>query len=402
MVQFRSAASIGLGIAVLLGSSGVQAQQSGEANAAMVEAAVVHLGETMRRGDGLEKQGRFAQAEPVWRDALEQRQRLLGKRDPLVAVAMQRLARNIEGQGDYKRAEPLRRSALALLKANAGSTADVPEAYSALGYNLTLQGNLHKGAVESYKALELLRAAGKGEAPEAARALSVVGLTLDKQGLYDKAEPFYRQALEIRRKTLGQNDLDTATSYNNLGAALSGQGHFAQAQSLFETALAIRETNGTVPDLVAQNVLNIALNLDKQGQYGKAKMFYGIAIDQWTKLHGAEHVVTASGYNGLGMNYFRQGQFAMAAVQLRHALTLREAALGRNHPDTAESYGNLGMAKRAMGQEAEGKRLLTVALEINQRTLGAYHPETLAVREALTAEPPARAEEAVVVDYGAY
>lgn len=399
MVCCRFVACAALGAALVILAPGVQAQEPDAEQVAAVNALVERLGETTRKADGLEKQGRFAQAEPVWRDALDQRRKLLGERDPLVAAGMQRLARDIEVQGDYKRAEPMRRQVMALLQADVASAPNVPEAHSALGYNLTMQGNLHEGASQSYKALEILRGAGKGEEPEAAHALSVVGLTLDKQGLYAKAEPFYRRALDIRRRELGEKDLDTATSYNNLAAALSGQGRFAEAQGLFETALAIREADGTVPDLVAKNALNIALNLDSQGQSGKAKMMYGIAIDMWTKLYGAEHVATASGYNGLGMNYYRQDMFSMAAVQLGHALKLREAALGRYHPDTAESYGNLGMAERAMGHEKEGKALIATALEIDERTLGANHPSTQALRKALAAAPPVRKPEPVVVDY---
>ncbi|AXB78657.1 tetratricopeptide repeat protein [Novosphingobium sp. P6W] len=399
MISYRSVACAALGAALAIITPSVQAKEPDARKVAAVDAAVARLGETMQKADGLEKLGHFAEAEPVWRDALNQRRKLLGERDPLVAAGMQRMARNIEVQGDFRRAEPMRRSILALLQADAASAPGVPEAHSALGYNLTMQGKLHEGAAQSYKALEILRAAGKGEAPEAAHALSVVGLTLDKQGLYAEAEPFYRRALDIRRKELGENDLDTATSYNNLASALSGQGRFGEAQGLFETALAIREADGTVPDLVAQNVLNIALNLDSQGQSGKAKMMYGIAINMWTKLYGAEHVATASGYNGLGMNYYRQDMFSMAAVQLNHALKLREAALGRYHPDTAESYGNLGMAERAMGHEKKGKALIATALEIDERTLGKNHPSTQALRKALDSAPPVSRPEPVVVAY---
>jgi len=384
---------------LLLCGTAAYAREPDARDANAVQTAVASLGETMRNADGLEKQGRFAEAEPLWRNALAQRKALLGARDPLVASGMDRLARNLEMQSRYRDAEPLRRDALRLLAANRSSAKDVPAAHSALGYNLTMQGNLHEGAAQSYKALELLRAAGKAEDINAAKALSVVGLTLDKQGLYAKAEPFYRRALDIRRRTLGADDLDTATSYNNLAAALSGQGRLAEAQQLFEAALAIREANGTVPGLVAENALNIALNLDKQQQYGKAQVMYGIAIRIWTKLYGAEHVMTANGYNGLGMNYFRQDRFAEAAVQFDHAQRLREAALGRYNPETAESYGNLGMAERALGHEKEGRRLLKVALEINERTMGANHPETQSARAALAAPPAPSPQQVISMEY---
>ncbi|KMS56619.1 hypothetical protein V474_13995 [Novosphingobium barchaimii LL02] len=363
--------------------SNAHAQEGYPTNSAEVDAAVARLGDTTRQADDFEKQGRFAEAEPFWRDALAQRKWLLGERSPLVAAGMDRLARNLEAQGSFKQAEPLRRTALDLYEMDTDSAKDRPRAHSSLGYNLTMQGNVSEGAAESYKALEMLRAAGKAEEVDAAKALSVVGLTLDKQGLYAQAEPFYRRALAIRRKALGEDDLDTATSYNNLAAALSGQRRYDEAHMMFIKSMDIRRANGTVPGLVAESALNMALNLDNQKQYVRAERLYRLAIDTWTTLYGAEHVVTASGYNGLGMNFFRQGKLTQAAEQYQHALLLREAALGRFHPDTAESYGNLGITEIGLGHKEKGRALLTIALEINERLLGPSHPDTQQVRSML-------------------
>ncbi|WP_334185288.1 tetratricopeptide repeat protein [Novosphingobium sp.] len=386
-----------LALALVMSAPAAQARDGYPANEAEMNAAVAALGETMSRADKLETQGRIVEAEPLWHDALAQRQRLLGDRDPLVAKGMDQLARNIEMQGDYRRAEALRRSALALREADAGSAADLPDACSALGYNLTRQGKLHEGAAQSYRALELLREAGKAENPEAAKALSVVGLTLDTQGKFAEAEPFYRRALDIRRKALGEDDLDTATSYNNLATALSGQGRYEDAEDLLLNAMTIRERNGTVPALEAESISNVAINLDRRKQHAKAAILHRMAINKWTQVFGANHVLTAAGYNGLGMSYFLQGQYSFAAVEFDRALELRKAALGRDNPEVAESYGNLGMAERAMGHEAAGMRLLRTALEIDLRTIGPDHPDTKAVRAAIDSPAPEPSEQPMIV-----
>jgi tetratricopeptide (TPR) repeat protein len=386
-----------LALALVVSVPTASARDAYPANESEMNAAVAALGETMGRADKLETQGKVVEAEPLWRDALAQRQRLLGDRDPLVATGMDRLARNIEIQGDYRRAEPLRRSALALREANPDKVDDLVDACAALGNNLSRQGQLSEGAALNYRALDLLRKAGKAEGPEAAKALSGVGLTLNRQGKFAEAEPFYRRALDIRRKAFGEDDLDTATSYNNLATALSGQGRYEDAEDLLLNAMTIRERNGTVPALEAESISNVAINLDRRKQHAKAAILHRMAINKWTQVFGADHVLTAAGYNGLGMSYFLQGQYSLAAVEFDRALGLREAALGRDNPEVAESYGNLGMAERAMGHEASGMRLLRTALEIDLRTVGPDHPDTRAVRAAIDSPAPEPSEQPVIV-----
>lgn len=352
---------------------------------AAAKAGLAALGTAMQQASALETEGRFREAEPLWRDALKQRQHLLGADSPAMAPGQARLARNLESQGRYRDAEPLRRSALQLLQDDPQSSAELPAAYSALGYNLTLQGQLSEGATHGYRALELLRAAGKDDDLEAAQAMSTVGLMLDKQGRFAEAEPFYREALTIRQRLLGEDDLDTATSYNNLGASLSGQGKAEEADPYFRRAFAVRRANGTVPTMVAQNAFNIAFNLGKLKKYEEAQAFYHQSIDLWSSTFGANNVQTAAGYNGLGMNYYLQGRYEEALPLFRQSRSIREKALGKYHPEVAESYGNLGLTQRALGREKEARKLIATALDISERTAGADHPDTAALRTALDA-----------------
>lgn len=358
---------------------------------AAIKAGLETLSETMQQASALETEGRIQEAEPHWRKALNLRQALLGTESPAMAPGQARLARNIEMQGRFREAEPLRRSALERLQNDPASSLELPAAYTALGYNLTMQGQLSEGATYGYRALELLRAAGKDDDLDASQSLSTVGLILNKQHRFAEAEPFYRRALTIRQRLLGEDDLDTATSYNNLGAALSGQGKAQEADGYFRRALTIRQANGTVPALVAQNAFNIALNLDRLGKRDEAVAYYEQSIAQWTGVFGRDHVQTAAGHNGLGLNYYQQGRHAEAADLFRQSLSVREKTLGKYHPDVAESYGNLGLAQRALGQEKQAQKQLSTALEISERTVGADHPDTTSLRAALETAPAAKA-----------
>uniref|UniRef100_UPI000A752B74 tetratricopeptide repeat protein n=1 Tax=Geitlerinema sp. PCC 9228 TaxID=111611 RepID=UPI000A752B74 len=63
-----------------------------------------------------QSQGRYEEAEPLYRQALEMRKRLLGEQHPDVATSLNNLAELYRSQGRYDEAEPLYRQALEMFK----------------------------------------------------------------------------------------------------------------------------------------------------------------------------------------------------------------------------------------------------------------------------------------------
>ena len=59
-------------------------------------------------------QGKYAEAEPLYRKALAIRLKTLGEDHPDTAVSYNNLASNLNAQGKYAEAEPLYRKALAI------------------------------------------------------------------------------------------------------------------------------------------------------------------------------------------------------------------------------------------------------------------------------------------------
>jgi tetratricopeptide (TPR) repeat protein len=66
-------------------------------------------------------QGRYDEAEPLYRQALELSRELLGERHPDVATSLNNLAYLYQSQGRYDEAEPLYRQALELSRELLGS-----------------------------------------------------------------------------------------------------------------------------------------------------------------------------------------------------------------------------------------------------------------------------------------
>ncbi len=120
-------------------------------------------------------QGRYAEAEPLFLQALDIRQRQLGDDHPDVAASLNSLALLYQGQGRYAEAEPLFLQALAIRQHQLGDD--------------------HFSVATSLNNLALL---------------------YQSQGCYAEAEPLYLQALDIKQRQLGDDHPNTQTVRENL------------------------------------------------------------------------------------------------------------------------------------------------------------------------------------------
>ncbi len=68
------------------------------------------------------KLGRYAEAEPLYRRALEIREEQLGPEHPSVAMSLNNLASLLDAQGKYDEAEPLYRRALQICEQSLGTS----------------------------------------------------------------------------------------------------------------------------------------------------------------------------------------------------------------------------------------------------------------------------------------
>lgn len=178
--------------------------------------------------------GRYDQAEPLFREALQITRDTLGARHPTTANRLNNLAALLNATGRYDEAEPLYREALEITR-------------DALGPNHpTTATNLNNLA-------ELLRATGR----------------------YDEAEPLYRETLQITRDALGPNHPTTAASLNNLAELLRMTGRYDQAEPLHREALQItRDTlDPSHPD-TAIRLNNLALLLRATDRADEATPLY--------------------------------------------------------------------------------------------------------------------------------
>jgi tetratricopeptide (TPR) repeat protein len=277
---------------------------------------------------------RYAEAEPLFRRAIEIDEKALGKEH---GATYNNLAVLLQVEGKYAEAEPLFRRAI-----------EIDE-----------------------------RALGK----EHGATYNNLAVLLQVEGKYAEAEPLFRRAIEIDEKALGKEHPDVARDYNNLALFLQGQGKYAEAEPLYRRAIEIDEKAlGMDHPNIAVWYTNVAEFLEDQGKYAEAERFLRRAIEIGEKTLGKEHPTVATRYNNLAFMLEAQGKYAEAEPLYRRAIEVDEKALGREHPSVARDYNNLAFMLQDQGKYAEAEPLYRRAIDILQASLGPEHPKTLTAK----------------------
>ncbi len=326
----------------------------------------------------LEADVKYAEAQPLYENALEIFRRLLTDDHPDTATSYSDLALDLYAQAKYAQAEPLFQKALdihrRLLTDDHPTTGD---GYNNVAINLYAQGKYTQAQPFNEKALQISRRLLTDDHPRTAVNYNNLADTLKAQGKYAQAQPLYEKSLEINRRMFTDDHPDTAYSYNGVAAVLYMQGKHAQAQPLVEKALEIRRRllSDDHPD-TAESYDNVAANLNAQGKYAQAQPLVEKGLEICRRLLTDDHSHTALAYNNLAANLNAQRKYAQAQPLFETALQIRRRVLTDDHPDTAQSYNILAVNLSLQGKYAEGQSLLAKALEINRRLLTDAHPDT--------------------------
>jgi CHAT domain-containing protein/Tfp pilus assembly protein PilF len=277
--------------------------------------------------------GRFAQAEPLFREALQMRRRLCGNQDhPAVAQSENNLAGLYLALGRYTDAEPLFRETLAMYR----------------------------------------RLYPQQDHPSLAIGLNNLALVLHERGQYVEAEPLYREALEMKRRLYPQLDHPSlAFSLNNLAGCLRGQGKYAEAETLHREALQMRRrlfAGRDHPEL-AMSLNNLAVVLCYRGQGAEAETLHREALQMYRRLYrGQDHPDIARTLNNLAGLLKDRGQYGDAELLFRDVLAMRRRVYAeQDHPELAQALNNLAGVLSDRGRYPEAEELFRHALQMRRR-----------------------------------
>jgi tetratricopeptide (TPR) repeat protein len=255
-------------------------------------------------------QGRYAEAEPLYRRALQITEQQLGAEHPDTATSLNNLAGLYRSQGRYAEAEPLYRRALQIREQQLGA-----------------------------------------EHPAIATGLNNLGLLYYYQGRYGEAESLLLRARAIDQQILGEKHLNLAIDLHNLALVYKKQKRYSEAEQLFTQALQLkRQALPELHPLIADTLYCLGSMYRDQGNYWEAKVFSQQALNIDLTLFGKKSPKVADDLRDLALIEQARGSYEEAESLLADSLAICEQTLGANHPQTLETQQDLAILRQAMNK----------------------------------------------------
>ena len=320
--------------------------------------------------------GDLAGARPLAERVLQINEQALGATHPAVATSLDNLAALLHASGDYAAARPLSERAVRITETALGP--DHPAVgirLSNLAEILRAMGDYAGARPVSERALRITETALGPNHPDVGIRLNNLAALLEAIGDYAAARPLYERALRITETALGPNHPDVGNRLNNLAGLLQETGDYAGARPLYERALRITETAlGPNHPTVSNRVNNLAVLLRETGNYVAARPLSERALRITETALGPNHLDVGIRLNNLAGLLQEMGDFAAARALYERALRITETALGPNHPDVGVRLNNLAGLLRDLKDDAGARPLYERALRIHEQALGPMHP----------------------------
>eukprot|EP00729_Bicosta_minor_P032493 gene32493-biopygen5410 len=245
--------------------------------------------------DALKADGKYSEAEIVYRKGLTLDQRLFGAEHPNTLAAANQLADCLRCQRKFEEAI-----------------------------------KLHKNNLRSQR-----RVLGM-EHRETLGTKSNLTIALYMNGQLEEAEKMFRTTLKTMKRVLPKNDDYILATLTSFAALLNdGLGKHAEAEAMFREALAIQlQMLGPEHPLTMRTKGNICITLSAEDKYAEALPLARECYRGYTKVDGPEHPRTLDAASRLGNVLMDLGEYAESEAILRETLVLQRAVLGPEHQDT--------------------------------------------------------------------
>lgn len=219
--------------------------------------AVAHL--MTQLGLILHAKGRYFEAEPLMRKALEIDEKLLAGHHPGVATCLSNLGMLLRNTDRLDEAEPLLRRSVALFLAHA-----------------------------------------EGRHPDAAKSLNALALTLMEREEWKEAEDLIHQALRIDHDLYGGSGGAIARDLHNLSLLLAATGRAAEAEITIRRSLDLsRGSHGEAHPKTARKMQILASILCDLGRPDEAEPLMRDALEILEGILGPDHPMTQSARHDL-------------------------------------------------------------------------------------------------------
>ena len=322
------------------------------------------LSELNRKVAQMTGAGKYQEALPVAQRALTLAKRQPNKHPQVYAETLNNLAMLYENMGRYAEAEPLYKQALGEHHPDhATYLTNLAGLYKEMGRYAEAEPLYKQGLAVNKQAL--------GEHhPDYARDLTNLASIYFDMGRYAEAEQFLKQALAIDKQALGEQHPTYAIFLNNLAGVYKSTGRYAEAVPLLEQALAIyRQVLGEHHPTYALYLNNLAMIYKNMGHYVKAEALFEPALAIYKQALGEQHPTYARFLSNLAMLYKDTKRHAKAEALFDQALGIDKQVLGERHPTYATDLNNLAVLYASTGRRAAAQSVSAQATTILLRHL---------------------------------
>jgi CHAT domain-containing protein/tetratricopeptide (TPR) repeat protein len=367
--RYQEAAEIGIGICALISS--YQGKKHPNFAASLHNLAVTYMA-----------LGKYADAEPLLRQAIEIRREVLGQTHPALASSLGELATLQLHTGKFAEAEQNFKRTIEIYSLSGDeNNPDLARNLHALGLLCAemsdKDGYADAAGVLLRKAIETWGKSVGVNHPNYARTVYDLSQLYLREGNWLAAEPLYLWMLERNRVLLGDEHPDYAAELSELAGLYYEMGNYSAAEPLTQRALEIRRASWPEnhPD-VAESLSNLAAIYDLKGQYAAAEPLFRQAIEIWERLGDKQRSYAHCLANLAGL-YSRTGRFSLVEPLYRRSIEVQQDIVGAEDPGLARTLCSLGMYYRDLSAFETAEPLLKRALAICVKVLGENHTQTL-------------------------
>jgi tetratricopeptide (TPR) repeat protein len=314
-----------------------------------------------------------------------------GPRHPDVANVLLELAGVAQDEGAYAEGLARARRALAILRPLRGSV-DLDrlraQAYARLGSLHVARGEYGRAGPVCRRALAIARA--KLSPDDLASALNDLAIVCKYTSRFAEAGRLYRQALAITVREHGPRALDVAAIFHNLGGLEHSRGRYGRAEPHARKSVAIRtRLLGKGHPTVAADIAALAAILHGLGMRPgdpkaasrhrrEAERLYRRAIAVFSRALGKRHFEVGFNLGQLAALCQVTGRLGEASRLYRRAIAIQREVLGSRHPQLALTLTNFAELRRTQGRTKDARAAYARAIAIYGASLGKRHPDTVA------------------------
>jgi tetratricopeptide (TPR) repeat protein len=269
-------------------------------------------------GRQAQAQGRFGEAEAQFQTAIKRAEEF-GKEDPRYLESMESLGEIYMANGEYTKAEPVRREILRIRKQKLG-----PE---------------HPDVIDSVERL---------------------GRTYFYQSKFAESEPLFRRVLDAREKALGPQDRAVAASLDQVGGVYLNQKQFEKAEPFFQRALSIREKfAGSERAAIARSLENLSSLHLQQDRCAEGLEYQRRAVTVYEEVVGPDSPEVGGALQNLGRSLARCANNADAQLAYERAVKIAEK--GRQGPQMGPLLEEYAAVLRKLDRINEAEALIARA-----------------------------------------